>query len=411
MIKYLLVALLLIGCGSETQVKPIKKVEPVVIKDPVITTEFVRQSGIWDIPQLYGINKDVPKYTAVGTYTAKHIPLAYWSNETLYHVFTDNSDGDFHVFAAKGNEEIVEVHTIENWVDMHTNAIIYVDDDGYVFVHVASRGLSHKFQSGKILKSQTPYELDFLCIDGCDNINFEAYPQVWLTNWDTHVGYTYYTKDADIHPTRNIRELWYRVGDKRVQLVKGGHYAVSYYDGETLYLAYNQLVDARPDNRINLYLMKTDNGVDWFTIDNKPLELPLAPHSDDTLIYESNGYVYMKDITDGVKISFVESSDFDPTKGERLIKEWHNGEIKTINETNHNYNSSSYFGEYTITTQDGTAGYGGGDMVLYSDGLEIFRDNTCNWNYVRKAINNTKAGVVSCGFSGGTGQHYILRLD
>jgi hypothetical protein len=401
--KYLFILLLLVGCNSNEQEKE--------IVHPIIKTEFIANSTLWDLKQYFGENKDVPKYTAYGTYTNKHIPLAYWANDTLYHVFTDvNPDGNFYVYAAKDNTEIVRVYTIENWDDPHTNAIIYVDDQGYVFVHIASRGSLSKFQSGKILKSKYPYELDFDCIDGCENVNFEAYPQVWLTKWGKHIGYTHYIKDTDIHPKKASRQLWYRVGDERKLLVKGGHYAISHYDGEYLWLAYNHLINANADNRVNLYLIKTKDGGNWVNVDNKPLELPLEPHSDESLIYESDGYVYLKDIQDG-KISFVESSDFDPTVGNRHIKEWDNGEIKTISETNHNYNSSSYFGEYIITTQDGVAGFGGGDMVLYYNGAEVFRDNSNNWNYVRKAVNNKKTGVVSSGFSGGTGQHYILKLD
>jgi len=379
---------------------------------PTITTEYIAESSLWDIPQYFGENKDVPKYTAYGTYTNKHIPLAYWADNTLYHVFTEISgDGNFYVYAAKDNTEIVKVHTIENWNDPHTNAIIYVDKEGFVFVHVASRGLSHKFQSGKILKSKTKYELDFECVDGCNTDNFEAYPQVWITDFGKYIGYTYYTKDEDIHPTINIRELWYRVNDKRQKLVKGGHYSVSYYDGEFLYIAYNLLIDGKPDNRVNLYLIKTKNGIDWLNIGGKRLNLPLEQHDDDALIYESTGFVYMKDITDGVRISFIESTDFDPTKGERRAKEWSDGVVSDISEVNHNYNSVSYIGDYIITTQDGLFGLGGGDMVLYSDGVEAYRDNSCNWNYVRKAVNSNKAAVVSCGLSGGVGGHYLLRLD
>lgn len=395
------------GCGNYESIKPIKPIRQVSI-----STEFIADSSLWDIPQYYGVNKEIPKYTAYGTYTNKHIPLAYWSNNTLYHVFTEISeDGNFYVYAAKGNTEIVKVHTIYDWNDPHTNAIIYVDDDGYVFVHVASRGLSHKFQSGKILKSKTKYELDFECIDGCENINYEAYPQAWITSFGKYLGYTLYTKDKDIHPSRNIRELWYMIGDKRTKIASGGHYSVSYYDGEYLYVAYNLLVDGKPDNRINLYLVKTKNGIDWFNYSDKKLTLPLIPNDYDAIIYESSGYIYLKDITNGVKISFVESSDFDPSKGSRCSKQWDDKVVTEISETNHNYNSVSYFGDHIVTTQDGVDSYGGGDIVMYSGGNEIYRDNTCNWNYVRKAINNNNTGVVSCGVSGGKGQHYILKLE
>lgn len=430
----LILLFLVSGCGGESKKEAV--VEPEVILSS-ITTEYVASSTAWDIPQYYGINEDVPKYTAVGTYTNKHIPLAFWANDDLYHVYTDNtSDDNFYIHAKKNNEEEVEVHserkvtpeqylfeqldgrqrklihTIEDWNDPHTNAVIHVLPSGLVHVHVAARGLNFKFQSGKILQSKTPYELDFECIDGCENDNIEAYPQVWDTSWGEHVGYTYYLIDDRIHSTRNIRTLWYRVGGKRTQLVEGGHYSVSVYENGVLYLAYNQLIEGKPDQRINLYMIKTVDGVNWTSIDGKDLELPLLTHDEDALIYESEGYVYLKDIK-GSSVLFVESSDYDPTQGQRFIKEWTVDGVKTIAETNHNYNGAAYMGEYILTSENGVSGWGGGDMVLYKDYKEVSRNSDMNCHYPRKVIGNDLKGVASCGqynvekISG----HYIISLE
>jgi len=413
--KYILIALLLIGCGEKVVTKTVE-VEKVVIVEVESTelnlsAEYIDQSTYWCIPQYYGDN--VPKYCAAGTYTNKHIPLAFKANDDIYHVYTDNTkDDNFYVYAAKNNDEKALVHTIENWSDPHTNAVIHVLESGIVHIHIASRGLAHKFQSGKILASKTPYELDFECIDGCENINIEAYPQVWDTSWGEHVGYTNYLIDPRIHAARNIRTLWYRVGDDRKQLVEGGHYSISYYDGSTLYLAYNQLVDGKPDNRINIYLIKTVDGINWTNINNKALELPLLTHNDDTLIYESEGYVYLKDITHG-KVLFTESTDYDPTIGTRIVKEWSVDGIRDITETNHNYNAGAYVGGNILVTQDGLKGWAGGDIVLYENYIEIARDNSSNCNYIRKVINSDDKAVVSCDnfHLNESASHYILTVD
>jgi len=305
------------------------------------------------------------------------------------------------------------VHMIENWNDPHTNAVIHVLDSGIVHVHIASRGLAHKFQSGKILASKTPYELDFECIDGCDNENIEAYPQVWQTSWGEHVGYTHYQyREGD---TMAYRMLWYRADNIKQKLVDGGHYSISYYDGEYLYLAYNQLVNGKPDNRINLYVIKTNDGANWTNIDGKALELPLLTHNEDAMVYESTGYIYLKDITvnDGLKILVTESTDYDPTIGTRTVKEWSVNGVRDITETNHNYNAGAYVGGNILVTQDGIKGWTGGDIVLYKNYIKIARDNSSNCNYIRKVINSDDKAVVSCDnfHLNESASHYILTID
>ena len=59
--------------------------------------------------------------------------------------YTDNTkDDNFYVYAAKDNTEKVLIHTIYNWEDPHTNAIIHVLDTGIVHVHVSARGNGNK---------------------------------------------------------------------------------------------------------------------------------------------------------------------------------------------------------------------------------------------------------------------------
>ena len=423
MIKYLLIALLLAGCGGKTKTVEVEKVVEVIIEKIIkventelnITKEYIAPSTYWCLPQYFGTDR-IPKYCAYGSYTHKHIPLAFKANDDIYHVYTDNTqDDNFYVYAAKGNTEKVLVHTIENWNDPHTNAVIHVLESGIVHVHVSSRGINSKHQSGSILASKTPYELDFECIDGCENDNFEGYPQVWEASWGETVVYSHNLYDYDLHPTQWMRTPYSRIGDVRTNLVKGGHYFISYYDDGVLYVAYNLLIDGHPDNRINLYLIKTSDGINWTNINNKALELPLEPHSIDALVYESDDYVYLKDITfnDGLKILFTESTDFDPTIGERFTKEWTVDGIKTITETNHNYNAGAYVGVNILITQDGTKGWIGGDIVLYENYVETARDKADNCAYVRKVINSNDKAVVSCDnfHLNDSASHYILTVD
>lgn len=413
-------ALLLIGCGEKVVTKEVEKIVEVIkeveITELNLSTEYIDQSTYWCLPQYFGENKDVPKYCSYGTYTNKHIPLAFKVNDDIYHVYTDNTkDDNFYVYAAINNEEKVLVHTIDNWNDPHTNAVIHVLDSGIVHVHVSARGINNGHQSGKILASKTPYELDFECIDGCENDNIEGYPQVWQTSWGEHVNYSHNIYEYDIHPKQWMRSPHYRVDGVRKQLVRGGHYYISYYDGKTMYIAYNLLVGGHPDNRINLYSIKTNDGVNWLTLDNKGLDLPLDPHNDDALIYESEGYVYLKDISvnDGLKILFTESTDFDPTIGEKVVKEFKVDGIRDVASTNHNYNGAAYVGDNIILTNGDNNGWIGGDIILYENYIETTRDSSSNCSYARKVINSNNKAVISCDnfHLNESASHYILTVD
>lgn len=395
--KVIIISIFLSGCGSsdssanKPKIADKNSIKEKNIEELYIKSEYVAESTYWCIPQLFGIYKDVPKYCASGTYTNKHIPLAFFANDSIYHVFTNLKDNNFYVYAMKNNEEKVLIHTIENWNDPHTNAIIHVLKSGIVHVHIASSGLKHKFKSGIILESKTNYELDFECIDGCENVNFESYPQVWETKWGEHVGYTHYMYEEN--DSAAYRKLWYRVGEKRQQLVDSGGYGISYYNenNETLYVAYNELVKGSPDNRINLNIMKTLDGTNWTSIDNKKIILPIKKEDKSTLVYESDGKIYLKDLTvdsEGLKVLFTEASHTDPTKGERFVKQWKNNEIKTITETNHNYNAGAYIGENILLVKDGIKGWTGGYIVLYENYIETQRNSESNCNYIRKVVNS-----------------------
>ena len=401
--KYLLLFALsfLVACGgsSGAEIKKdtvkARKVENVT----VTATPTNNNCTWWTIPN-QNFN-GVPKYAgSLCTYTHKHIPLAVWGDGDIFYTTTDNTlDNNFYVYAHKGDEKVL-VHQIDNWSDPHTNASIQIDNDGYVNVHVASRGLDFKFQSGKILKSQTPYSLDFECIDGCDNVNFEAYPQVFDTDFGYYVGYTHYVKDPEIHPSRNIREIWYRIGNTRTRLAKGSHYQNTHYHNGVVYVTFNYLKNGSTEDRHNLYGLKTRDGVNWTTFKNRPVTLPVEQDSEDVLLYktESEGNnVYLKDITydGGVRVLFTEATTNDPTQGVRELKEWRwedEGEIITVTKTNHNYSSGAYVhtsdGLYILTNGDSGAPYLGGAIEAYKVFDTSYRLKAGltggNYSYIRK---------------------------
>jgi len=409
--KYILIALLLIGCNKHEK-EPfvyLDDLEPAVVEPHIEMQPTNNSCAWWAIP-----NQDyngVPKYSGpMCTYTHKHIPVAAYGNGEVFYTTTEFLDGDFYVYAHKGVESVL-VHQINDWDDPHTNAAIQIDNQGRVNVHVASRGLDFKFQSGKHLRSVTPYELDFECLSGCGDVNFEAYPQVFDTSFGYYVGYTHYVKDPAIHPTRNVREIWYNLNGSRTRLAKGAHYQVTYYHNGTIYVFFNYLKNAAADERYNLYGMKTSDGVNWTNLLNEPLSLPVEQDDDIVRLYETESVgnlVYLKDITYklGVRALFTEATTKDPTLGERYVKEfWYDdGEdpIKTVSETNHNYSSAAYIEHKNntyIVLNKGVQPYAGGDISLFKVYLSGYNlvdtANSGNYSYIRKVY-----GVDSMAVSG-----------
>ena len=186
-----------------------------------------------------------------------------------------------------------------------------------------------------------------------------------------------------------------------------------------MYVVYNWLIGGSPDNRVNLYAMKTTNGTDWTNLQGDALTLPLVQDSNQTKVFASAGYVYLKDlkiVNNWLKVLFTESNSADPTKGSRTLKEW--SEFKGLNksykveDTSHNYNGAAYIGKHIVTTNS-DRNMIGGDIVLRDEEGEIYRDNTENCAYIRKVINSNKKAVASCDnfHLNNTASHYILTLD
>lgn len=435
---------LLSGCGGETKevikeveiIKEVEVIKEVVVEvpapepDPLPLPKMLAEwtgyySSWWEIPQYYN---GIPKYSAAkGTYTHKHQYMAVYRNGMLFSVRTDNTeDENFYVYVMKDGVS-VKVHTILNWDDPHTNASINLDDNGYVWVHIASRGLAHKFQSGKILKSKTPYELDFECVDGCSdlNINYEAYPQVHNTAWGMHLIYTRYEQDYE--GGINQRRLWSRAGGERVKLSKLAHYSVSNFDSVSnkLCVASNTLINGLPDKRVNLSVICTDQDGNWYKSNGDPVNFSQIDESD-RVVYETESwetFVYLKDIIsiDGkLRVLFVESSTSDPTKGHRYLKEWIQGEgVKIVAYVGHNYSAGSYIEKndelYIALGQSAVQYYLSGIVELYNSDYDLIDtlEDGGEYSYIRRVIGTDGMAVMSRGRSDvkERGQHYILTLQ
>lgn len=419
----ILFILLLSSCTDEDSGIPAPPTSEIPLSIELTSEWTGWYSSWWSIPQSY--NK-VPKYSgAFGTYTHKHIPVAINSQGDLFSVRTDNSEDDnFYVYVMKNNTE-VKVHTIKNWNDPHTNAAINIDEQGYVWVHIASRGLAHKFQSGKVLKSNTPFELDFQCVDGCNNVNYEAYPQIHNAFGVQYLIYTRY--EASDTGISSRRRTYSKVQGNHFKLSKLSHYNVSHFDEETnrLCVASNTLVNGSPDNRVNLsFICTEDTSGEWYTLD----ERVNFDKEDETnrIVFNSEGkFVYLKDIISykGLfRVMFTLSNTDDPTSGSRELCEWVEGSsVQCITSVGHNYSAGAYTikdGElFLVVGRSAVEYYLSGSLDLYKvKGSSYHLESTLSdneYSYIRRVRNEEGSFVGSVGQSDlqRRGEHYLLKVQ
>lgn len=414
----ILLGISLTACGSEGVSS--KEVTSVILPPPQMVVEDTYKTSTWWLrPQYYN---GIPKYSgAFGTYTHKHIPLSVKVNGDLFHVRTDNTqDNNFYVYAMKNDQEVV-VHTIENWDDPHTNAVINVLPSGHVMVHVASRGLNHKFQSGKVFKSKTPYELDFECIDGCVSDNYEAYPQVHNTAWGYHLIYTHYEHEPDAVGIKSKRRSWSKVNGVRQKLSNKEHYQISYYSEEAkeLCVARNLLIDSSPDIRVGVRVMCTTNGTTWRNMNGDFLNVPVdfdgesvvySSYRDDWEEKHDYYYAYLKDIyyyNGKWRVLFTKSDSDDPTEGKRYLVEWVEGETKNdrspnvITEVGHNYSAGAYLEKdgklYIVAGKSNTPYYLSGNLELYTTDYQLVDTLEGEFSYVRRTFKTDGHATLSEG--------------
>tara|TARA_R100001594_G_scaffold1048_2_gene4353 strand:+ start:8259 stop:9560 length:1302 start_codon:yes stop_codon:yes gene_type:complete len=417
---------LLVGCGKADKPKP-----PPVVETPkqIVTTNTGWESTWQELSQKFD---GVPKYSgAFGTYTNKHRPVAIQGNGEVFTTFSDNLEGNLNIWVTKGNERTL-VHTFYDWQDPHNNAAINIDPDGYIMLHIASRGIPSKDKNGAVYKSSEPYSIEsFDCFAGdCNDgeIWDESYPQPHNTAWGYHTMYTDYLPTVKDETSCCVwyRSQWSKKGDERTQLTTGAHYQISYYSDltKTLYTAYNYHIKNKADWRVNLHVLKTTDGSTWTNLDGEVMELPVYGNSESTLVFDSgDNYVYLKDIIvdkEGkLRVLYTESTSYDPTVGSRYIKEFVEGQgSKIITPVGHNYNSGSYFQGEDLYIGVGTFGidnYSGGDLSLYKltekgYTIESKLSDGSNWSYLRPVKNGGLKGVVSEGASDanlGSYHHYV----
>lgn len=377
--------------------------------------------GIWfDLGQQ---SKYGSKYSGgLGTYTAKHCPLAVYAPkaEKTFFVYGGTTQKDkrhllamvsYYDHKTKQVPKPVVVHDKQGVDDPHDNPSIQIDGDGRLWVFVSGRG---RKRPGYVYRSRKPYDIE--SFERVAEREF-TYPQPW---WVKDKGYLFlFTKYT------GVRELYWSVSDTtgegwtkdRKLAGMGGHYQVSNERDGMIITAFNFHPKGNCDKRTNLYFAQTrDNGKTWQTADGTVIETPMTDPACAALVHDYRSekrLVYMKDIGFDAKgnpiILYVTSSDCkagpqgDPhtwTIAHWSGKEW---ELREVTTSTHNYDMGSLYVEddgiwrIIAPTEPGPQKHGsGGEVAVWTSTdqgetwkkvRDVTRNSALNHGYVRRPVN------------------------
>ncbi|MCC5938826.1 MAG: BNR-4 repeat-containing protein [Lunatimonas sp.] len=389
---------------------------------------FTGYKGIWFTLGQFSEYGD--KYSGgLGTYTAKHIPLAIYSSEAEKTFFvyggTRSEDekyllcmiGSYDHRTKKVSRPIV-VHDKEGVDDPHDNPSLAMDDKGYIWVFVSGRG---RRRMGFKYRSTKPYEIDSFELITEEEM---TYPQPKFIEGKGFLNlFTKYT---------GLRELYYEtsrdgvtwtedqklVGIKRPEDKQGGHYQISGQLGEKVVFFFNWHPDGNVDKRTNIYyLQTTDFGSTWTTITGETLNVPVSDLSTPALaaeFFSKEVNVYIKDVNfdeNGNPVALFVSGPGHQPGPENGPRSWSvihwTGEswaIHKITESDQNYDSGSLWiegNEWTVIgpTENSPQIWGaGGELVMWKSTdkgktwnrvKQITRKSARNHNYARRVANGT----------------------
>jgi hypothetical protein len=383
--------------------------------------------GIWfELNQKY---EHGDKYSGgLGTYTAKHIPLAVYAPavDKTFFVYGGTTDRDQRHLLCMIGEYDHGAHLVSRPTvvydkmgvdDPHDDPTILIDEDGYIWVFVSGRG---NLRKGIKLRSNEPYD-----INAFTQVSMEefAYPQIWNTENGFFHFFTKYT---------GVRELYFETssdgftwtddvmiaGIRESPDKKSGHYQVSnaFHDGKIIGTFFNRHRDGHPDTRTDLYYIQTrDFGRTWEDIYQKKAILPLTMVDIPQRIidYQSRGKnVYMKDMGFDPKGNpvclYITSGGHEPGPENKpyqwLVTRWNGRQWKThdICESDHNYDMGSlYLSDSTWMvvgpTETGPQLWGtGGEIAIWTSRnkgrdwvkqRDVTRHSELNNSYVRRPLN------------------------
>ena len=368
------------------------------------------------------------KYSGgLGTYTAKHRPLAIYAeevNRTFFVYGGTTSLGEKHLLCMisyydHGTGKVPKPTVVYDKLgvdDPHDNPSLQIDSEGYLWIFVSGRG---RIRPGFKYRSTAPYS-----IDAFEQVTEEemTYPQ---PHFDSNQGFfNFFTKYT------GVRELYYetskdgRLWSDDVKLAgivekgatKSGHYQVSGQHQNTLCTFFSRHPDGNVDRRTDLYFVQTEDfGSTWSNGLGETLQIPLSQVDNPARVidYASEGKnVYLKDLNfdkNGKPVCLYLTSnghlpgpDYGPRdwKVTRLTESgWY---TTTIFQSDHNYDMGSLYidGDHWRIIAPSNPGpqryHAGGEVVIWESKdngeswksmVTVTKSSDLNHNYVRRPMN------------------------
>jgi hypothetical protein len=368
------------------------------------------------------------KYSgALGTYTAKHHPLALFAaevNKTFFVYGGTKSAESKHLLCMIGAYDHTSGLVSQPMVvcdkmgvdDPHDNPSILIDDEGYIWVFVSGRG---RVRMGFKYKSKKPYN-----IDGFEKITTEemTYPQPKKMGITFFNFFTKYT---------GVRQLYFEKSENGIQWTddtmlaaipekkgqKSGHYQISaQFKEKKTATFFNRHPNGIVDQRTDLYYLETeDNGNTWTSADKQPIPIPITKKNSPSRVVDYASLkknIYLKDtVFDswGRPIClYIRSKGHEPGPEnepyEWCITKWNGSQWTThvITTSDHNYDMGSLLidkeklylvGPTAVGAQEW--GVGGELQIWKSDDWgtnwikvkDLTQNSDFNHSYVRKSEN------------------------
>lgn len=366
--------------------------------------------GIWfDLGQRSEFGS---KYSGgLGTYTAKHHPLAVHAPEVqkTFFVYGGTSTKEkrhllamvsYYDHRTKTVPRPVVVHDKEGVDDPHDNPSLQIDQEGRLWVFVSGRG---RKRPGHVYRSRLPHDIG--SFDHLGKREF-TYPQPW---WIRDEGFlflfTKYTRGRELYWSTSEAGGGTWSPDRKLAAM-GGHYQMSNQRGDKVITAFNRHPGGKVDLRTNLYFLQTkDRGQTWQTVSGETVKTPLTDPQGPGLVrdYQKEGrLVYLKDLGFDAQghpvLLYLTSANHQPGPGGApriwTIAHWRDGKwlFHEVTRSTHNYDMGSLYleddGTWRIIapTEAGPQEHGsGGEIAMW-----VSKDQGENWGMATQLTRRSK---------------------
>ncbi len=238
------------------------------------------------------------------TYTAKHIPLAHYSDTArkTFFCYGGTYKHKNQILAmvsyydhVTGTVPRPTILMDKGTADAHDNPVLMLDEKGYIWVFVSAHGT---VRPAYIYRSDEPYSVDaFECVQ---ETNF-SYPQPWHIAGNGFLFlHTRYLGGRFLYAlTSPDGANWSE--PRALSRICQGHYQVSWRAGRRVGTAFNYHPVKKPGPpRTNLYYLQTDDfGDTWKNARGERMDLPLESPRNGAIVrdYEAQGLqVFVKDL-------------------------------------------------------------------------------------------------------------------